>query len=635
MNTHFRWTALLLMGLASGLAGCGGGGSGGCSSLATGSVGSLLCGSASNNRAPVAAVSAPSSATVGTALTLDGTGSSDPDGQSVTFRWEITAKPAGSLAALSDSTAARPVFTPDVVGTYTVRLIVNDGRSDSAPVTFSTSARRLNNAPVAHAGDDVTAVNGTEVFLNGLASSDPDGDPITYRWSLVARPAGSTASLSGADTPRPFFTPDVGGNYVLSLVTHDGTLSSSTAFVTVISGAANVAPTAVAVGPSSVVLVGTRVTLDGSASADPNGDLLRYVWRWISRPLGSQAVLGFGSTARPEFVPDLAGDYVVGLVVNDGRVNSSERGVTVRAASSATPVVNAGSTQSVLVGSTIDLDGSGAAAGAGAQGNAALLTYLWTVVSRPEGGSPSNTITNGGSAKARFIPDVVGTYVFRLTVTDSQGNAASDVVSVRVSQRNAPPVAQAGGDRNALLGETVVLDGSRSTDANPGDVLTYTWQLISSPTSPQASTAKLSPAANPAGTQATGKLVAITPDQPGTYVVGLVVRDGTDSSEMSLATITVRAANQVPRAKITGPATGKVGDVLKFDGLSSTDDGPVQLLTYTWRLELANAPVALREPRLAIQTFSLSQPGQYVIRLKVSDGVFESTEDAYVFTVNP
>ncbi len=178
MNTHFRWTALLLMGLASGLAGCGGGGSGGCSSLATGSVGSLLCGSASNNRAPVAAVSAPSSATVGTALTLDGTGSSDPDGQSVTFRWEITAKPAGSLAALSDSTAARPVFTPDVVGTYTVRLIVNDGRSDSAPVTFSTSARRLNNAPVAHAGDDVTAVNGTEVFLNGLASSDPDGDPI-------------------------------------------------------------------------------------------------------------------------------------------------------------------------------------------------------------------------------------------------------------------------------------------------------------------------------------------------------------------------------------------------------------------------------------------------------------------------
>jgi hypothetical protein len=91
----------------------------------------------------------------------------------------------------------------------------------------------------------------------------------------------------------------------------------------------------------------------------------------------------------------------------------------------------------------------------------------------------------------------------------------------------------------------------------------------------------------------------------------------------------------VPRAKITGPATGKVGDVLKFDGLSSTDDGPVQLLTYTWRLELANAPVALREPRLAIQTFSLSQAGQYVIRLKVSDGVFESTEDAYVFTVNP
>lgn len=635
MNIHFRWTALLLWGLASVLAGCGGGGSGGCSNLAAGSVGSLLCGSGSSNQAPVATINAPTSATVGVAISFDGSASKDPDGQPLTYRWELTAKPSGSAATLSDTAAAKPVLTPDLVGTYTVRLTVNDGKADSTPSSFSTNARRPNSAPIANAGGDVTAINGTEVVLNGTASVDPDGDAITYRWSLATRPAGSVAVLEGSNTPRPFFTPDVTGTYVLSLVASDGALTSSAAFVTVTSGAANVAPTAVAAGPSSVVLVGTRVMLDGSASVDPNGDLLRYVWRWISRPLGSQAVLGFGTTARPEFVPDVAGDYVAGLVVNDGRANSAERGVTVRAASTAAPVVNAGSTQSVLVGSTIDLDGSGAAVGAGTQANAALLTYLWTVVSRPEGGSASNTITNASTAKARFMPDVVGTYVFRLNVTDSQGNTASDVVSVRVSQRNAPPVAQAGGDRSALVGETVVLDGSRSTDANPGDVLTYTWQLISSPTSPQASTAKLSPGANAAGTLANGRAVAITPDLPGTYVVGLVVRDGTDSSEMSVATINVRAANQAPRAKITGPATGKVGDVLKFDGLASTDDGPVQLLTYTWRLEFANAPVVLREPRLAIQTFSLSQAGQYVIRLKVSDGVLESTEDAIIFTVNP
>lgn len=185
------------------------------------------------------------------------------------------------------------------------------------------------------------------------------------------------------------------------------------------------------------------------------------------------------------------------------------------------------------------------------------------------------------------------------------GNASSDVVTVRVSQRNAPPVANAGGNRTALVGETVVLDGGGSTDANPGDVLRYAWQLVSSPTTTPASTAKLSPASNPAGTASTNKTVSITPDQPGTYVVALVVNDGTDSSDTALVTITVRAVNQAPVAVITGAAgttvsagtaTGTVGTVMTFDGRSSTDDGPAQLLTYRWRLSSSLQPAHCRSP---------------------------------------
>lgn len=636
MNIYARWNLLLGTALLA-LAGCGGGGSGACGGLSAGAVGSLLCGSSTSNQIPVALISAPSGVIVRTAVTLDGSGSKDPDGQAVTYRWELTTKPAGSAATLSDAAASKPVITPDLVGAYTVRLVVNDGKADSSPVTFTVTATRINNAPTAKAGDDITAVNGTEVVLNGTGSGDPDGDLISYRWTLATKPAGSTAVLGGADTPRPFFTPDVSGSYVLSLVTSDGALSSPMSYVTVSSGAANVAPTAVASGPTSVVLVGTRVTLDASASVDPNGDLLRYTWRWISKPLGSLALLGFETTARPEFVPDQAGDYVVALVVSDGRTNSAERNVTVRAARTAAPMVNAGSTQSVLVGSTINLDGSGAVTGAGGLSNATLLSYLWTVVSRPEGSSPTRNILNASAIKAQFSPDAAGTYVFRLTVTDSQGNASSDIVTVRVSQKNAPPVANAGPNRTALVGETVLLDGSRSTDANPTDVLTYSWQLIASPTLPQASTAKLSPAANAAGTVASGKIVAITPDVPGTYVLGLVVNDGTDPSEISLTTITVRAANQAPNAVVDGPTTGTVGSVLTFNGLKSTDDGPTQLLTYRWRLEIkpTNSTLDIKEPTLPVLALIPDQPGQYVLRLQVDDGSLKSQDVPWVITVNP
>jgi len=644
MTKYPGWSLLLMLALPLGLVACGGG-SGACTGASLVSLGSLACGLGAANQAPVALVRGPATAMVASPISLDGSGSKDPEGQSLSYRWDLTSIPSGSTATLSDPAVANPVMTPDVVGSYTVRLVVNDGKVDSPAVTFTFAATRINYAPVAQPGNDMTAVNGTAVVLNGTASSDPDGDLVSYSWVLLTKPAGSVASLLDATTPRPSFTPDVKGNYVVSLVVSDGALSSSSAFVVVTSGEANMPPTAVAKGPS-VVLVGSRVTLDGSASTDPNADLLRYSWRWISRPLSSQAVLGLDATARPEFVPDQAGDYVLGLVVSDGRLDSSERTVTVRAARTAAPLVNAGSSQSVLVGSTIDLDGLGTPAGGGGLSNATLLAYQWTLVSRPEGSSNARTIVNATASRAQFIPDAVGTYLFRLTVSDSLGNASSDVVIVRVSQRNAPPVANPGGNRTAVVGESVLLDGGGSTDANPGDVLRYTWQLVSSPTTQPASTAKLSPASNTAGTASTNKVVSITPDQPGTYVVALVVNDGTDSSETALVTISVRAANQAPVAVISGSsgttvaagrATGTVGSLMIFDGRSSTDDGPTQLLTYRWRLELVpvGSNVRITEPTLAVLTFRPDLAGQYVLRLQVDDGVLKSADVPLLIQVNP
>jgi len=79
--------------------------------------------------------------------------------------------------------------------------------------------------PEADAGDDQTVATGETVFLDGSASSDPNDDQLTYGWTLIEKPEGSTASLTDADTATPSFVADLDGEYEVMLVVSDGILS--------------------------------------------------------------------------------------------------------------------------------------------------------------------------------------------------------------------------------------------------------------------------------------------------------------------------------------------------------------------------------------------------------------------------
>lgn len=219
------------------------------------------------NTAPVAQAGSAQNVTTGTLVTLDASASSDANDDTLTYRWSLSTKPASSAAALSSTGAVKPTFTPDVAGVYVLTLVVNDGMVDSASatVTVTATAPVTNTPPVAQAGSAQSVVLGSTVTLDGSASSDANGDTLSYAWKLSSLPSGSSATLSNALTAKPSFTPDVAGAYVASLIVWDGKVLSAPATVT-ITVTAQVTPLPIVVPTYPVVDTGQTLTYNLSAS---------------------------------------------------------------------------------------------------------------------------------------------------------------------------------------------------------------------------------------------------------------------------------------------------------------------------------------------------------------------------------
>jgi len=279
------------------------------------------------NHAPTANAGADQNVTAGQQVVLSGTGSADPDNDTLSYFWRQV---SGTQVTLSNAATASAYFTPSAPGTYVFELTVSDGKVSSVPDSVSITAVKLNTAPVADAGDDASTMVGSLVTLDASGSYDPDGDALTYSWIQTS---GASVTLANSKAAQPTFTPTTSGVLGFKVSVSDGQITTEDAVLITVDDV-NQVPVAEA-GQDQTVTTGSTVVLNGSSSSDPDNDPISYIW---SQTSGTRVSLAGSNTVSPSFVATEAGVYVFELKVYDGTDTSTADTVTVTVQASAVAI---------------------------------------------------------------------------------------------------------------------------------------------------------------------------------------------------------------------------------------------------------------------------------------------------------
>ena len=255
----------------------------------------LFSGQSIPNRVPVADAGTDQNVFSEAMVTLDGSGSSGLDNDSLTYLWtQVGSTPPISLTGAD---TAMPTFTAPIVAPadspviLMFQLIVNDGSEPSDPDIVTITVNPPGNiVPVANAGTDQTVLPGATVTLDGSDSTDAEDDGLTYEWRQISGPSSGIV-LSDATAEMPTFTAPTlsigASNVVLTFgLIVDDTFNKSIEdeVVITITAPVNTKPVADA-GMDQSVSSEAMVTLNGSGSSDAEDDDLMYEWTQVGSTL--------------------------------------------------------------------------------------------------------------------------------------------------------------------------------------------------------------------------------------------------------------------------------------------------------------------------------------------------------------
>lgn len=394
--------------------------------------------------------------------------------RSISYSWTQT---LGPFVRMSSTDAKDPIFVapeipngPVVPTAFRLTCYVEGAGTATDLVIVRVSP--VNDSPVADAGPDRQTLPNRLVFLTGVGT-DPDGDILRYDWRQTSGPEVQLQNAQRAEAK--FISPHVTGGATLKLefefTVRDpfGASSSDKMTVTVVSD--NVRATADA-GADQTVDEQTQVTLMGSGS-DPDSTVLTYSWRQLA---GEVVELSSTNVSQPTFTAPEVANGQVKVLVFELRV-ADESGVPGKDVVRITvlpvntpPVVDAGSAQTVEIGTLVTLTGTAE------DEDDDPLTFLWTQV-----GGPSVTLSTTSELVTSFTAPRVATttdFAFQLVANDGQADSEPSTVTITVRGEETKMLfANAGRDQTVEKFTTVNLSGIGSDPLR--HKLSYEWNQIS------------------------------------------------------------------------------------------------------------------------------------------------------------
>ena len=301
------------------------------------------------NAAPIADAGPDLIAAPGEEVTLDGSGSVDPDDAIASWTWTF---PDGSEAE-----GQRVAHTFATSGLQRVQLTVRD--ETGLPEAFDVDELEVavNAPPVAAAGADLSVAPGDPVRLDGSASFDHDGSLTAWRWDFDDLPDPVLAATADRTWDAP-------GVHTAQLTVTDASGAANATATDEVTIRVNHAPVAEA-GPE-IVTDDLYVTLDGSASSDADGDRLIHTWDF-----GDGSPRATGESVKHAY--PRSGIFPVTLTVDDGTgLGNATATDATRVLIDARPLAVAGGNRDVCSGDPILFDGS-----ASSDPDGGLLRYDW------------------------------------------------------------------------------------------------------------------------------------------------------------------------------------------------------------------------------------------------------------------